>query len=391
MTQKRRISILGSTGSIGQSAVALLSSELRDKFEVVGLTAHSNVELLIAQANLLKAKVILCTSGELDGSKISNLLHPGCKILNGNGKNSISDLLEFDCAQNGKLDVILSAIVSIHGLLPTIDAIKSCKVLALANKESIVCGWHILKPLAKMCQTKIIPVDSEHNSLFRLLAGQSDYNLKSISKISITASGGPFYGKKFADLSSMRTSDVARHPVWSMGAKISIDSATMANKGLELIEACNVFEFPENNIEVCINRESIVHGAVHFTDGTTTAFLSKPDMKCHISHAICDGDIASLSATSPNLLGLKKLEFFELEEQSFPIFFIAKAIASDRDIAKAILFNIANDIAVAKFMREQIKYTQILSEIERGISKNITSINLQSADDIHSLFMESSN
>jgi 1-deoxy-D-xylulose-5-phosphate reductoisomerase len=210
-------------------------------------------------------------------------------------------------------------------------------------------------------------VDSEHNSLFRLL---SNFKREEVANIFITASGGPFFGSKFESLTDVSIQDVVRHPIWNMGAKISVDSATMANKGLELLEACKLFEIEESKIDAFVCKGSLLHAGVNLNDGSSLWFLSKPDMKNHISHAILGGSIESLQIPQISPLEISKLTFEELKKDEFPIFFIAREVAKNGDLCETISFNILNEVAVAKFLAGKIKYTEILKIIEKNIGYN---------------------
>lgn len=382
---KKRISILGSTGSIGCSAVSLLLNDLKGVFEVDALSFHQNAELAVKQAVLLGAKELVATS--IEGYKAA--LHLCSEIPNlvlkfGEGA------LEEVC-KNSKTEVILVAIVGLIGLKPTLDSIlkEESRIVALANKEAIICGWHLIKQKLISSKTKVIPVDSEHNSLSRLL---QIFNRDIIKSVFITASGGPFLGKPFSSLNDVTSSEVLKHPIWNMGSKISVDSATMANKSLELIEACLLFDLEEHQIDVFVAKNSILHAGVHLVDRSSIWFLSNPDMKLHIAHAILNGEISSLNLLPVNpAKQINSLEFEELKESEFPIFFIGKEVAKSKDIGRAISFNVLNEIAVKKFLMGKIKYTEILNIISDNLGHNLHNFQFKNLEEIQSFSEDLSN
>jgi 1-deoxy-D-xylulose-5-phosphate reductoisomerase len=377
----KKIGILGSTGSIGKSAIALLANELKEDFEVEFLSFHSNAELAFQQAIQVGAKEVIATSKE----GYENLL----KLANG-VKFKIQygeDALKEACKRED-VEVMLIAIVGVVGLDFTLASIlpNAKRVIAIANKESIVCGFHLInQKLALSKNTTIIPVDSEHNSLFRLLLNVESSKVESVF---ITASGGPFYGKKFKDLADVKIRDVVSHPTWNMGAKISVDSATMANKGLELIEAYNLFGFLNGKIKTFIARGSLLHAGINFVDGASHWFLSKPDMKTHISNAILNGNIKALNLSKIDLSDLQNLQFDEIREDEFPIFFIAQKVAKNGGILGAISFNILNEIAVSQFLESKIKYTDILKIIQQNLFYNPSNYTFNSGDEIKNYYNE---
>ena len=372
---KTKISILGSTGSIGSSAVSLLENELKNSFEVDAISFHFNAKLALKQAISLNVKKIIATSKE--GFSEIQKLASGLKVEILFGKEALKGV-----CQNPETEVVLLAIVGVCGLEFALESIlgQEKRILAIANKESIICGYHLISEKLKNSNTKIIPVDSEHNSLFRLL---KNFQPESIKNVFITASGGPFVGRKFHTLKDVSIAEVVKHPTWNMGSKISVDSATMANKGLELIESHNLFNLENCNIEAFIAKGSLLHAGLNLKDGSSIWFLSNPDMRNHIAHAISNEAIFSL-----NIPEIKptKLEFATLEKDEFPIFFIAKDIAERKDTKLAISFNILNEIAVAKFLKSEIKYTEILDIIENYLTFNPENFHYNSIHEIEELF-----
>lgn len=351
MPNKRKIGIVGSTGSIGKSACELLSTTLFGKFDIEFLICDKNLAEILMQVDLLKPKAICVSSAIYLEVKAS--LGDSLKIF-----DNITEIL-----QSYKTDVTLYAISGIVGIMYILDAIRNTKNLAIANKEAIVSAWKFMEDESIKYGTQIIPVDSEHNSLYRLLE-VFDFSL--LSSVGITASGGPFFGKKYASLLHITPSDAMQHPNWNMGVKNTIDSATMANKALELIEAMNLFGLMEDKIDVYINRQSIVHASVVLKSGGVVTFNSLPDMKFHIGHAIM---YPEYEEQSKNILQNVVLEFHEIKKDEFPVFFFGRDIARKSAIYHTV-FNIANEVAVRKFCNGEIKYTDILSFIENACENN---------------------
>ena len=355
MLSKKKIGILGSTGSIGKSACELIRTSLRDKFTIEYLLCEKNFEEISKQIIEFKPKAV-CVSPKIF-SQVSALFH---------------DVEIFECPdtmlKKYKTDVTLHAISGVAGIKCILPAISGTKILALANKESIVSAWNFIQEASIEYGTQIIPVDSEHNSLYRVL---EIINPDSIVKLGITASGGPFFGKKFSSLSDISPQYAANHPVWKMGIKNSIDSATMANKVLELIEVMQLFSCKEEDIDVMINRQSIVHANVWLKSGGMLSFSSKPDMKFHIAHAIM---FPEHEEASENILQNTMLEFHEIKRDEFPLFFIGREVAKTQNPIKFTIFNVANEVAVQKFFSNQIKYTDILAVVENSLAQlNYTS------------------
>lgn len=348
MQNKRKIGIVGSTGSIGKNACQLLLSNLNGNFSVEFLVCNNSLQEILIQIDLLKPKAVCVGKGIYNDVKKNT---ENIEIF-----DDINQIL-----QAYKTDVTLYALSGTVGIKYIIEAIKNTKLLAIANKEAIVSAWKFIEDESIKNGTQIIPVDSEHNSLYRLL---EVFESSAIKTIAITASGGPFFGKKYANLSNITAQDAMSHPNWKMGVKNTIDSATMANKVLELIEAVNLFGYLENAVDVYINRQSIVHASVVLKSGGVVSFASKPDMKSHIGHAVmypeytesCDANLAPV------------LEFDEVRKDEFPIFFLGREIAKKNGVYHTI-FNIGNEIAVQKFVRDEMKYTEILGFIEKACEK----------------------
>jgi len=350
MQNKRRIGIVGSTGSIGCNAYKLLKTTLHDKFIVEFLVCNNNFEEILTQINTLKPKAV-CVGSEIYKSV----------------KENVSDVEVFDdiskLLQAYKTDVTLYALSGTIGIEYVLEAIRNTKNLAIANKEAIVSAWQFIEEESIKHGTQIIPVDSEHNSLYRLLEAFDSTMIKSVA---ITASGGPFFKKKYADLQNITPQDAMKHPNWRMGIKNTIDSATMANKVLELIEAMHLFGYTQEKIDVYINRQSITHASVVLKSGGVVSFSSTPDMKSHIGHAIMYPEYTENSDISPQNLVLK---FNAIKPDEFPIFFLGREIAKKSSVYHTV-FNIANEVAVNKFVQGKIKYTEILPFIQNACDKN---------------------
>lgn len=353
----KKIAILGSTGSIGTQTLDIVRN-YSEELQVVALAAGSNVELLEKQIREFQPKVVAMWSEKaaLDlKQRISDLK---VEVLTGmEGLLAIAVLPE--------VEVLVTAIVGMIGIRPTIEAIKAGKDIALANKETLVCAGHIIMPLAKEYNVAILPVDSEHSAIFQSLNGEPKNR---ISKILLTASGGPFRGKKREELQNMQVEDALKHPNWSMGRKITIDSSTLVNKGLEVMEAKWLFGVEPEQIQVVVHPQSIIHSMVEYVDGAVIAQLGIPDMKLPIQYALFYPD--------RRVMNEKKLDFFELQNMTFEkpdteTFYGLKlayeALRSGGNVPT--IYNAANEKAVALFLEKKISYLQIPEMIERSMCK----------------------
>lgn len=342
----KKILILGSTGSIGVNTLEIARS-FPEKFELIGLTANNNIELLKKQIEEFHPKVVvvrdLAKAKELK-AQIGNQ----CEILTG-----VQGLLEITKRDN--YDILVSALVGFAGLAPTIEAIKLKKRIALANKETLVTAGEIVNALCKKFNAELIPVDSEHSAIFQCLNGE---NKNDINKIILTASGGPFLNKTKKDLEKVTIEDALKHPNWKMGSKITIDSATMMNKGLEVIEAYWLFNLPKEKIEVIIHPQSIIHSMVEFIDGSIKAQLSTPDMRLPILYALTFPDRCQFNAVKTDLKKINQLTFFEPDFDKFACLKIAYDVIGEGGTATCVL-NAANEVAVENFLSGKIKFTQI--------------------------------
>ncbi len=355
MGEVRRVVILGSTGSIGTSALDVIRKNRR-KFEVVALTAGTNVDLLAQQVHEFQPDYIVVKSDH-EADKIKALL---------NGLNYTPRLLfgedgYCEVASLPDVDVVLSAIVGAAGLLPTIRAVENGKVIALANKEAMVIAGSIIVPEAEKRGAVILPVDSEHNAIFQSLRGHNRLHLK---RILLTASGGPFLHMHKKDIARVTPSAALKHPNWSMGNKITIDSATLMNKGLELIEAKWLFSVPVDKIQVVIHPESIVHSMVEYIDGSVIAEMAIPDMRIPIAYALAYPERLELQLPELDLFKIKSLNFFPPDEDKFPCLRLAKEACKIGGTMPAVL-NAANEVAVHAFLKGQIGFYDIPDIIEK--------------------------
>jgi 1-deoxy-D-xylulose-5-phosphate reductoisomerase len=350
---KKRIAILGSTGSIGTQALDVIKAQ-QQHFEIELLTANTNVDLLIQQAkDFLPATVVICDKEKYFQLKES-LKNLPIKVFAGN------DAVE-QAVQSDAIDLVLTAMVGYAGLLPTMAAIEAGKNIALANKETLVVAGSLITEFAKQKGVNIYPVDSEHSAIFQCLAGEFH---NPIEKIYLTASGGPFRGKTKAFLESVTVAQALKHPNWNMGAKITIDSATMVNKGLEMIEAKWLFNLTPPQIDVIVHPQSIVHSLVQFTDGSLKAQLGLPDMKLPIQYALAYPHRLTADFPRFNFFDYPQLTFEKPDRDVFVALALAEE-AMKKEGNMACILNAANEIAVAAFLKEQISFLQITSVIEK--------------------------
>lgn len=354
---KKRVAILGSTGSIGTQALEVISANT-DAFEVEVLTAQSNADLLIKQAVDFKPNVVVIGL-ESEYDKVQAALDPlNIKVYC--GQKSLSAVVE-----NENIDIVLTALVGYAGLLPTISAIKAGKTIALANKETLVVAGDLITKLAIEHKVNILPVDSEHSAIFQCLSGEY---INPIEKIILTASGGPFRGKKKADLLKVTKKEALKHPNWDMGAKITIDSASLMNKGLEVIEAKWLFGVETDQIEVVVHPQSIIHSLVQFEDGSIKAQLGLPDMKLPIQYAL--GYPHRLTSDFPrfDFLNYPNLTFEKPDLETFRNLGLAFEALNRGGNAPCIL-NAANEIAVEAFLQDKIGFLNMSDLINDCLQK----------------------
>ena len=354
----KRLSVLGSTGSIGTQTLDVCRNL---GFEVVALAAGSNVELLEKQAREFKPKLVAVFDETAAKGLSIKLSDTDITVLG--GIEGVLEAARIDC------DTVLNAVTGIAGLRPTIAAIEAGNDVALANKETLVAGGKRVMDLAKERGVKILPVDSEHSAIFQCLQAKGDY--ARIQKLILTASGGPFFGKSLSELENMKPEDALAHPTWNMGRKVTIDSATMANKGLEIIEAAHLFGVPQNNIDVVIHRESIVHSLVEFTDNSVLAQLGVPDMRTPIQYALTVPERCESIVEHLDLAKIGTLHFYEQDNIAFPATEIARRALSIGKTATAA-FNAADEIAVAAFLEGKIGFTDIPKILEKTVEKEFS-------------------
>ncbi|WP_367399527.1 1-deoxy-D-xylulose-5-phosphate reductoisomerase [Agathobaculum butyriciproducens] len=367
----KKIAILGSTGSIGTQTVDILPSI---DAEVVALTTNRRINLLEEQARALHPKMV-CAMDESAAKELKiKLADTDIEVLTG-----MDGLIA--CAAESGADIVVTAVVGMVGLLPTMAAIKAGKDIALANKETLVCAGGLVMSAAKQYGVRILPVDSEHSAIFQCVQAA---NGNPIDKILLTASGGPFFGKKIEEMRGMTREQALAHPNWSMGAKITIDSATMMNKGLELIEAMWLYDLPPEDIEIVVHRESIVHSAVEFADGAVIAQLGLPDMRLPIQLALTWPQRVPCKVPRMSLAEVAKLTFYAPDYEAFPALNLAKHAASLKGDRGAVL-NGANEAAVGLFLNDKIGFTDIAERVAYALDtipykKDITLDDVLAAD-----------
>ena len=362
------ISIFGVTGSVGVSTQELIQMNIK-KFKVDTIVANNDVKGLIKAAKYLKPNLVIINNDKMFMPLKKSLEGYSIDIAAGNDA-----IIE---ASKRKVDVFVAAISGFAGLNSTFNAIGNAKCIALANKESIVCAGPILLNKVKNSNSKIIPIDSEHNTLYQILVNA---NIDSISKVIITGSGGPFRGFSYKKLKKVTLEEAINHPIWNMGKKISVDSATLMNKGLELIEAAYLFNIKQKNIDIIIHPESIIHGIVEFKDGSMNAGLSHPDMKNPISYALNYPNKVKANIKKLNLTLIKSLNFEEVDTSVFKSINISRS-ALKQGHAFVIGLNAVNEVAVESFIKNNISFNAIINIIEESLSK-IKSYNINNLEDI---------
>jgi 1-deoxy-D-xylulose-5-phosphate reductoisomerase len=353
---KRRIALLGSTGSMGKQALQVID-QFPEMFEVELLSAYSNYDLLIRQAKKYKPNAVVIVDDLHYGKVKEALVNEDCKVFSG-----LQSLV--DCMSMGSIDMVLSCIVGVAGLAPVYAAIENETPIALANKETLVVAGELMMQKAIEKRVPIIPVDSEHSAIFQCLIGEQG---NEVEKIILTASGGPFRGKTSAELEKVTCEQALRHPNWNMGNKITIDSATLMNKGLEVIEAKWLFNMNLDKIDVIVHPQSIIHSLVQFVDGSVKAQLGLPDMKLPIRYALTFPKRMASELPRFNFTDYPTFTFEKPHMNSFPCLSLAYQ-ASREGGNKPCVLNAANEVAVAKFLKREIKFTDIPAIIEKALS-----------------------
>ena len=358
----KRLTILGSTGSIGRNALDIISRH-RDQFRVVVLTAGSNIDLLEKQIKSFSPEVV-AVADEVAASELQKRIgkHHAPHILS--GAHGVAE-----AASYGDSDFVLSAIVGAAGLVPTITAIRSKKTIGLANKEALVMAGKVMTDEAKKYGVKIIPVDSEHSAVLQCI---ERHRKSDVRRIILTASGGPFAGKSLNELNNVTPEDALKHPNWSMGKKITIDSATLMNKGLEVIEAHYLFGIEPERIDVLIHPQSIVHSIVEFNDRSCIAQLSMPDMKGPIAYALSYPERLDDVLQGLDLDKFESLTFRQPDHECFPCLSYAY-MALKADGTMPSVLNAANEIAVDAFLKGTLRFTEIPLVIRKTIDQHVVS------------------
>lgn len=355
--QRKKVIILGSTGSIGKQSLQIIE-QFNDRFEVVGLSAGNNIDELLRQARRFGVKNVGI------GSASEPVEAPGITVIEGG--NSSSELI-----RTLEFDIVINSIVGSDGLISTIETLKKAKTLALANKESLVAGGALVMDLLRFGGS-IIPVDSEHSAIFQCLEGEKVDHVKDLI---LTASGGPFFGRSTGDLQAVTLDEALNHPNWSMGSKITIDSATLINKGLEILEANVLFGIPFEKIKVLVHRQSIVHGMVSFADGTFKAVLGIPDMRIPIAYALNYPDRAPLNFPELDLAKVQTLDFDEPDLDTFKGLQMAYSAGKAGRTYPAV-YSAANEAAVAGFLLGKIGFLEIAELVGLALEKHTASNNM---------------
>ena len=352
----KNVFVLGSSGSIGVNTLNVIRN-FPDRFRISVLTVNTNTDLLLTQVNEFNPAVVV-VKNESAAKELKNEIPQGCTLLSGK-KGLMSAAMETD------YDIFVGAMVGYAGLAPTIEAIKRGKRIALANKETLVVAGEVVNNFCKKYGAKIIPVDSEHSAIYQCLVGE---NIDTVEKLIITASGGPFLNKDKSFFEKATVDEALNHPNWKMGDKITIDSASMMNKGLEVIEAKWLFGIPTDKIEVVIHPESIIHSMVQFQDGSIKAQMGLPDMKLPIQYALSFPERLKNDFERTDIPSIGKLNFYKPDLEKFVCLKLAFDALKAGGTTPCIL-NAANEIAVEKFLNREIKFSRIPVIIEKALNK----------------------
>ena len=358
----KKIAILGSTGSIGTQTLDIVSKN--DDLQVVGIAAGRNIDLMEKQIRQFSPRLAAVGDEKKAQELKLRVQDTDCKIVGG-----MEGLIELAVMEEA--EILVTAIVGMIGICPTVAAICAGKHIALANKETLVTAGHIIMPLAKEHNVKILPVDSEHSAIFQALNGE---NPKTIEKLLITASGGPFRGKKTEELKNIRVEDALKHPNWAMGQKITIDSATLVNKGLEVMEAKWLFDVDLDRIQVVVQPQSVIHSMIEFKDGSIMAQLGTPDMRLPIQYALYEGERRYLDGERLDFARLASITFENPDMETFkglPLAMQASKIGG----SMPTVFNAANEKAVALFLNRKIGFLDIYEIIENAMNEHEVILN----------------
>ena len=367
------ISILGSTGSVGKSTLDVVSRH-PGQFKVAALTANSNTQVMLEQCQVFSPELVVMVSEKaaeelVDGLKAVGLSH----IQVTQGPEAL-----ISAATLSSCDAVMSAIVGAAGLVPTLAAVKAGKRTLIANKEPLVMTGDMFMREAELSGAVVLPIDSEHNAIFQCMP--QDQSKHGVSRLHLTASGGPFLGREWSDLADITPEQACAHPNWSMGRKISVDSATMMNKGLELIEATALFGLPAERVEIVVHPQSIIHSMVEYTDGSFLAQLGAPDMRIPIAHALSWPERIESGAATLDITEIARLDFQKPDMQNMPCLALARQ-AAQQGSSLPIALNAANEVAVEAFLESAIRFTSIplviesaMTELESELVTNLDSV-----------------
>ncbi len=367
------ITILGSTGSVGKSTLDVVSRH-PTKFKVAALTANNNHELLLEQCVVFQPELVVMVCDQAASNLQASLKVKGLSHIQ--VESGVDALI--NAAVTPSCDTVMSAIVGAAGLLPTLEAVRAGKRTLIANKEPLVMTGDLFMREAKRSGASVLPIDSEHNAIFQCMP--QDQTKKGVRRLHLTASGGPFLGRVWSELANITPEQACAHPNWSMGQKISVDSATMMNKGLELIEATALFNIPANNVEVVVHPQSIIHSMVEYLDGSFLAQLGAPDMRIPIAHALSWPERIESGAATLDITEIGKLNFQRPDMVNMPCLRLARE-AAEQGGALPIVLNASNEVAVAAFLNKEIPFTSIANVI----SNTMQALSDLAVDDLESV------
>ena len=371
---KKSISIFGVTGSVGNSTIELLRKN-KSEFDLVSITCNEDIDKIISLAKEFDPKIVAIANEKKFKELKKNLpSHIKCLV----GTEGICEAASYET------DIVIASIVGLAGLRPLIESIKSSSIIAIANKECVVSAGSLIKKLAKKNDCKIIPIDSEHNAIFQILDGKS---IDDVSKIFLTASGGPFYNFSEEDMKNITPKQAINHPVWKMGKKISVDSATLMNKGLEIIEAHYLFELPSESIDVIIHRQSIIHGLVLMKNGSLFGHFGKPSMLNPIDHALSWPEIKENKIDPISISDLNNLSVEIIDETKYKSISLSR-LALEKGGILPIFLNAANEVAVNAFLNNKIQFLDIVKIIDKVIEDigHCDNKTLETISDIDGIF-----
>ena len=371
---KKSISIFGVTGSVGNSTIELLRKK-KSEFDLVSITCNDDIDKIISLAKEFNPKIVAIANEKKFKELKKNLpSHIKCFV----GNTGICEAASYES------DIVIASIVGLAGLRPLIESIKSSSIIALANKECVVSAGSLIKKLAKKNDCKIIPIDSEHNAIFQILDGKS---IDDVSKIFLTASGGPFYNFSEEDMKNITPKQAINHPVWKMGKKISVDSATLMNKGLEIIEAHYLFELPSESIDVIIHRQSIIHGLVLMKNGSLFGHFGRPSMLNPIDHALSWPEIKENKIDPISISDLNNLSVEIIDETKYKSISLSR-LALEKGGILPIFLNAANEVAVNAFLNNKIQFLDIVKIIDKVIEDigHCDNKTLETISDIDGIF-----